>query len=127
MDRTPLGSGDLEAWERGLEDGYRFSFGDEEMRDLGPPAVMPIAGRLLVAPSGRLLVNRRDLSSLPQTPRDRIVETWDLVAANGRVEGRFTHDQSVYLRVLTDSMVYAIVRDELDVQYIVGYRIVSDD
>ena len=56
-----------------------------------------------------------------------IVTLWDLLGLNGHVEGRFTIDHSVYLRVLTDSVVYAIKRDELDVQYIVGYRIVASD
>ena len=120
VERTPVDARDLEDWIQ----SSRYSFGDDEVRELGPPDLKPIAGRLLVAPSGRLLMNRRDLSSLRNADPETFFETWDLVGANGRVEGRFNVDASTYLRVLTDSMVYAIVRDALDVQYIVGYRIV---
>ncbi len=68
-------------------------------------------------------MKRRDLSSLPLVPREESSETWDLLGPEGRIEGRFTTHPSVNPRVLTDSRLYAIVRDEMDIQYIVGYRI----
>jgi hypothetical protein len=120
--RIPVRGEDFEA---GLA-GMRSTLGFNEIKELGYPEVRPVSGRLFVAPSGRLIMNRRDLSSIPMWgERSPFWETWDLLGSNGRVLGRFTTDQRILPEVLTDERLYAIVRDELDVQYVVRYRIVG--
>ena len=96
--------------------------GLDEIRDLGHPEVRPIPGRLLVAPSGGFLMNRLDLSSLPRAPNEEFKEVWDLFGPDGKITGRLTTDRSISLRVLKDEFLYAISRDEFDVQYVVRFR-----
>lgn len=124
VERQPLKAGDLEAALRRYQESSRFTIGIAEWRELGPPAFKPVPGRLLVAPGGRLLVERRDLGPVPLDPDDSTPWTWDLLSPEGRILGRMTVDRRINLQVLTDSALYAIARDELDVQYIVRYRIV---
>jgi hypothetical protein len=42
----------------------------------------------------------------------------------GRIAGRFNVGRHINLKTIPDTHVYAILRDDLDVQYLVEYRIV---
>jgi len=119
VDRIPITGRDF---QDALE-GSGYSFGAEEFEALGHPEVRPISGRLLVAPSGRVLMKRLDLSSLPRVPSRESMQTWDLISSEGRVQGRVTADGNVQFRILTDSLLYAIARDTLDVQFVLAYSL----
>lgn len=117
VERTPVSEGDFQS----AATEARFRFGLDEIRELGHPDERPIPGRILVGPSGGFLVKRLDLSSLPGASPEGFREVWDVFLPNGRVAGRLTTDRSIRPRVFTDEFLYAIVRDDLDVQYIVRF------
>jgi hypothetical protein len=48
---------------------------------------------------------------------------WDVIAPDGRIEGRIETPAGVWLRDMDDAHVYGTLLDELDVEYIVRYRI----
>ncbi len=83
----------------------------------------PVTGRLFVSPSGRILIERRDLDSDPSPRATRDTTTWDLLHADGRITGRIAVPPNVRLYVLRDTHLYAVARDSLDVQSIVRYRV----
>lgn len=118
VDRVPLRDQDFRS---ALDDMGSF-FGLEVLQELGHPEVKPISGRLLVGPSGGFLIKRLDLSSNPRAPQEQYREVWDLFGADGRIAGRLTTNRSIDLRVFSDEFLYAIARDDLDVQYVVRYR-----
>jgi hypothetical protein len=89
------------------------------------PERLPVFGGFFYAsPSGRLLVLREDLDEDPVRMGNPSV--WDLFDADGRLQGRLTLPVGVLPLRLTDDALLARVRDELDVEYFVKYRLQVD-
>jgi hypothetical protein len=98
----------------------------EGARQLPRVRTRPVTGRMLVAPGGRLLLERRDLDPDP-SPRARADTTsWDLIEASGRIAGRVSLPPNIRPLVLTDTHLYAVVGDNLDVASIARYRIPNE-
>ncbi|MEX0907742.1 MAG: hypothetical protein WD054_05380, partial [Gemmatimonadota bacterium] len=74
---------------------------------------VPVVGRMLVDEDGRILLERLDLEPV----------AWDLLAADGRIAGRVRLPYPFTPRRLTPRHLYGVLRDELDVQYVVRYRL----
>jgi hypothetical protein len=66
-------------------------------------------------------VERLDLDDEPIVQGDDT--TWDLFDADGRIVGRVPLAGKVSARTFTGTHLYAVARDDDDVQYVVRYRI----
>lgn len=100
--------------------GRRFA---EAAEAGGRPEIRPVPGRLFVAPNGRMLLQRRDLDPDPSPYATQDSSTWDLLRPSGRIDGRLQLPAHTLVSELTDDYLYVIERDELDVQYVVRYRL----
>lgn len=104
--------------------GRRFA---EAAEAGGRPEARPVPGRLLVAPNGRMLLERRDLDPDPSVLANPDTSSWDLLRPSGRIAGRLRLPPRTLVAELADEHLYLIERDELDVQYIVRYRLRGQD
>lgn len=96
--------------------------------DTGLPAVLahanrqvPAFDRFLVAPDGQLLIRRVDLvwdQAGQSYPRH-----YDLISPDGRFLGRVDLPTDFRPLILRDGRVFGVTHDELDVPYIVKYRL----
>lgn len=99
--------------------GYR------ERANLPSVPNLPALGRILVSPSGAILVERTDLVENPValewTQLGRQRTHWDYFNPEGRFEGMVSFEANFTPRTLTDAAVYGVLRDELDVEFVVRY------
>jgi hypothetical protein len=99
---------------------FRKTF-EQEAEGLGHAEFRPVVGRIMVARDGSLLVERLDLDDEPFESGDDA--TWDLIDADGRIAGRVPLGARVTPRYFTGTHLYAVARDDDDVQYLVRYRL----
>lgn len=128
VDRAPLTRREMEeALEREIQaySDPRFAFGIDQARALGPPEHKPIVGNLLASPDGWILLQRVDLASPREDQRGS--EVWDLLDAEGRIVGQFEGLPNSRFLLFDHTRVYAVERDDLDVQSLVRYRIMQAD
>ncbi len=99
--------------------GYR------ERANLPTVTNLPALGRIFVSPSGAILVERPDLVDNPValewTQLGRQRTHWDYFNPEGRFEGMVSFEANFTPRTLTDAAVYGVLRDDLDVEYVVRY------
>ncbi len=99
--------------------GYR------ERANLPTVPNLPALGRILVSPSGAILVERPDLVddpiALEWTQLGRQRAHWDYFNLDGQFEGTVQFEANFTLHTLTDAAVYGVLRDELDVEYVIRY------
>ncbi len=107
---------------RPLRDGVIQSAGA-----LGPAPARPIPGRLLVAANGSILLERRDLDPDPFMRARADSTTWDVLDAEGRIEGRIVLGPRVDPEQFTGDALYTVERDDLDVRYVVKYGLVPPE
>lgn len=89
---------------------------EAEMRSqITPPPHLPVARRVLVGTDGSVWIELAD--------RDPIETRWLALEAEGDPVGIVTFAEGVLLREVALDEVWARVRDELDVPYIVKYEI----
>lgn len=93
----------------------------EDRLELEGPDHRPVIGRLLVSPSGEFLVERLDLDENPF--RTDNPTAWDLIRDDGVIKGRLTTSDRFRPLALTPRGLLGVLKDELDVQYVVRYRI----
>ena len=79
------------------------------------PAHLPPASDLVVAQDGRVLIRREDLGE-PQTK-------WDVLSPEGVPVARINMPASARVRFATNTHIWTIELDELDVPYVARYRI----
>jgi hypothetical protein len=106
-----------------LMEGVQFMLDvlEKEFTSLPRPEHRPVVGRVFVSAGGRMIVERLDLDATPFDNTNPAV--WDLIDADGRITGRFESPLTFTPRLLTDEHLYATVRDDLDVNYVVRYVI----
>lgn len=118
--------------EGGMRDAYRRSVGErcestrcpgwrdqvDRQLALPHPSVFPPVGSILPGPSGTALVGRRDLDPDP-FDEDETVE-YDWVDVDGGYLGALTVPRRFQPMWLGEDRVFGVVRDGLDVDYVVG-------
>jgi len=88
--------------------------------ELPVPEARPVVGAIEVAASGAFLIERDDLDPDPNEPGD--ATTWDLFSSDGSLEGRFVLPPGTRVLRFTGDRVIALETDDLDVPYVVVYR-----
>ena len=81
----------------------------------------PVIGRLFASTTGELLAERLDLDENPFRTDNPTI--WDLIGADGVIEGRVTLSDRFRPMALTSRGLLGVLRDAFDVQYVVRYRI----
>lgn len=96
---------------------------EQAQRELGPAEGRPMTGRLVVAPDGSFLLERRDLDPDPHMRSSGDATTWDHIDREGRVIGRVVLAAGVRLQAFTGTHILTVERDELGVSYAVRYAL----
>ncbi|MEX0890597.1 MAG: hypothetical protein WEB88_00400 [Gemmatimonadota bacterium] len=92
-----------------------------DIRGLGHVDFRPIIGYLIADQGGRLLVHRADMDPDPFESGD--ASDWDVFDSGGGLVGRFTAAPGIRMYAYDHPFVYGTVRDEVDVVYLVRWRI----
>ena len=92
-----------------------------EVLERGYPEYRPVIGRLWASAEGDLLVRRADLEPHPFISGD--AQTYDLLTAEGEYLGRLDPPARFTPTWLTLDELWGFIPDELDVPYVVRYRI----
>jgi hypothetical protein len=92
---------------------------------LGRPEVFPAVARILVADHGAIWVQRADIGDLPIERACGISSPaiWDRFDHTGRFLGTVSLPASFTAHHVSDSAVLGTERDDLDVEYVVRYRV----
>lgn len=150
-ERRPYEEGLEAEIEDGLRDGWRSlgsTVDEAQIRQMleaalpvTDPEWIPAVDQVLVAADGALWVRRADMHPRPAMRAVAAVygyvpwawlEEWradwrfDLFSAQGEYRGSVTLPSSFSPMVVTGSHVYGSVRDDLDVEYVVGFEVVPD-
>lgn len=115
----------LDSLNRPLEGelGRVYDMWKNDIRALGHADFRPVIGYLIADPDGRLLALRSDKDPRPFESGDE--SPWDVIAADGEVEGRFVAEPGVRLFTYDHPFVYGTTTDDLDVISVVRWRIVE--
>jgi hypothetical protein len=88
---------------------------------------LPVTGRMLTDPAGGVWIQRTDIVADPvdvEWPRGAPPPTyWDVFDARGAFQHMIKLPPRFALRAVRDSTAYGVARDDLDVQYVVAYRL----
>lgn len=91
---------------------------------------LPATGRLLVSRGGAIWVERPDLVEDPVllewTREEQPPSYWDVFEASGRFLGTVRLPHTFDPRAVTDREVIGVLRDELDVEHVVRFRIAAE-
>ncbi len=110
--------------ERELGDPGPFSATESQIREaMYRPSHLPAIGGMFQADDGTIWLRRYD--PVESETGDRMNEWW-ILDAQGAPLARALTPVGLSIRVISADAVWGIERDELDVQYMVRYRLVKD-
>ena len=138
-ERTPVTPAMVERYKRGIEEFYRtipdYPTKEAEIRAVRdgrePDAeFLPIVGRILAGQDGELWIERRDLQGDPvaqelnssvRAETEPQPQTWEIVDQEGRVAAFVRLPPKFEPHAVGEGYVVGVLRDELDVEYVVRY------